>query len=291
MGRTGEAFERLVAVMAKLRAPDGCPWDRVQTQDSLRQWLLEETYEVLEAMVSDDAAHHREELGDLLLQVVFQAQLRAEEGSFDVAAVADGITEKMVRRHPHVFGDQAVAAGAEGALEVRALWNALKKREKRRDSALDGIPPALPALLRALRLGQKAAAVGFDWGSAAEVLVKLDEERAELAEALGPEGRWAAAPTVPGHAAVAPAPAAVAHELGDCLFTLVNLARHLGVDPEAALQDANARFDQRFRGLEAGLKAEGRRVEGTEAAELEARWQAVKRALAAPEGDAEPQIP
>lgn len=279
MGRAGEAFERLIEVMARLRAPDGCPWDRVQTQDSLRQWLLEETYEVLEAMVGDDALHHREELGDLLLQVVFQTRLREEGGAFDAADVANGIAEKMIRRHPHVFADaEGNTLDLKGAGEVRALWTTLKTREKKRDSALDGIPTALPALLRALRLGQKAAAVGFDWGTAIEVLEKIDEERAELAEALAPE-------------APVRDPAAVAHELGDYLFTVVNLCRHLGVDPEAALQDANGRFSERFRGVERGLKADGIGFRDATTAELEDRWQASKRAIAeakaaapAPEG-------
>ncbi len=254
--RYGEAFERIVEVMARLRAPDGCPWDREQTLDSLRQWLLEETYEVLEAIDGGDPAAHRDELGDLLLQIVFQSRIREEEGAFDAADVANAIADKMLRRHPHVFGDEQ----ASDREAVRRRWSELKAEEKGRESALDGVPKALPALLRAMRVGQKAAAVGFDWSNRLEVLAKLDEERAELSEALL-EGD----------------PAAVHHELGDYLFTVVNLARHLGVDPEGALQDTTRRFEARFRHVEGGVLRAGGRMQDTPADELEERWQAAKK--------------
>lgn len=255
--RAGEAFARLVALMARLREPGGCPWDREQSLHSLRPYLLEETYEVLEALEHDDAAAHREELGDLLFQVVFQARIREEEGHFDAGAVADGIREKLERRHPHVFGDVQVSDRDE----VARNWHAIKAREKKRESALDGIPAAMPALLRAGRIGAKAATVGFDWPDLEGVLDKLDEEKAELlaARATGD-------------------PAAITHELGDLLFTVVNLARHLGVEPETALQQATSRFEKRFRTMEADLKANGRTVAETDAATLDAAWRRVKAA-------------
>lgn len=256
MARTGEAFERLVTIMARLRAPDGCPWDRKQSLGTLREWLVEETYEVLDAIERDDVVDHREELGDLLLQVVFQAQIRAEQGAFDVADVATVIADKMERRHPHVFGDLVV----DGPNDVRANWWALKRVEKaERESLLDGIPPGLPGLLRAYRLGQKAARAGFDWPNTDGVFEKLIEEAHEVQAAL-------AAGSVEQ----------VRQEMGDYLFTVVNLCRHLGVDPEAALQSTNHKFDRRFRAVETGLKADGYTVAETDLDELESRWQAAK---------------
>jgi len=255
--RAGEAFARLVTLMARLRDPGGCPWDREQCLESLRSYLLEESYEVLEALDGGVPAEHREELGDLLFQVVFQARIREEEGHFDAAAVADAIHDKLVRRHPHVFGDAQVTDRDE----VARNWHVIKAQEKKRESALDGVPMAMPALLRAGRIGAKAARVGFDWPDVAGVLQKLEEERQELDEARAN-----------GDAA------AVAHEVGDLLFTVVNLARHLGVEPETALQQANARFEGRFRWMEAQLRAAGRAVADTDAATLEAAWQAAKQA-------------
>ncbi|MEZ4472523.1 MAG: nucleoside triphosphate pyrophosphohydrolase [bacterium] len=252
----GQAFGRLVALMARLRAPDGCPWDRRQSLQSLRAYLIEETYEVLEALDDDDPVAHREELGDLLFQVVFQARIREEEGHFDAAAVADGIREKLERRHPHVFGD----AQLDDPEAVARSWHAIKAREKPRESALDGIPRGLPALLRAERLGARAARVGFDWPDVEGVLAKLEEEQRELAAARAD-----------GDAA------AVHHEVGDLLLTVASLARHLGVDPEAALEAANHRFEQRFRGVESRLQAAGGRVQDADAATLDAAWEAVKR--------------
>ncbi|MCA9540628.1 MAG: nucleoside triphosphate pyrophosphohydrolase [Myxococcales bacterium] len=258
----GAEFERLVAIMARLRAPDGCPWDRKQTLDSLRQWLVEETYEVLDAIERRDVRAHCDELGDLLLQVVFQAQIRAEEGSFDVGDVARAIADKMQRRHPHVFGDAVI----DDTAELRRAWAQIKAQEQsargERRGTLDGVPPALPALLRALRLGQKAAGVGFDWPDVTRVMAKIDEERDELIAAMadGDPGR-------------------VEAELGDLLFSVVNLARHLNVDPETALHAASARFSARFSAVEAGVRADGHEISTLAIDALEARWQAAKRRL------------
>lgn len=252
--------------MARLRAPDGCPWDREQTLESLRKYLVEETYEVLEALESGDVREHCEELGDLLLQVVFQARIREEAGAFTVADVADAISEKLVRRHPHVFGDGSTIA--EDAAAVVRNWAVIKAEEKaakgvEKRSALDGVPAAMPALQRALRVSEKAAAAGFDWRAVDGVLEKLDEEAGELRAALRA-----------GDAAE------IEHELGDYLFTVANVCRHLGVDAEAALRGSTRRFEDRFRTMEAGLAAEGHALRALPDEELERRWQAAKRALA-----------
>ncbi len=252
----GEAFERLVAVIARLRGPDGCPWDRAQTLESMRPYLVEETYEVLEAIDAGTPEDHRVELGDLLMQIVFQARLREEAGAFDVAGVADAITDKLVRRHPHVFGDAAEADGTQ------RRWHELKRREGR-ESALDGVPLAMPALLRARRLGEKAAGAGFDWRAPEDVFGKLDEETAELREAVGCGDR-----------------AAIEAELGDLLFTVVNLSRKLDVDPEAALRGTARRFEQRFRRLERVARDEGHPdLHDLPDEELERRWQRAKADL------------
>jgi len=253
--RHGEAFDRLVTVMARLRAPDGCPWDQEQTLASLRQWLLEETYEVLEAIDAGDPRSHCDELGDLLLQIVFQARIREEEGAFDAADVAHAIADKMERRHPHVFGDEV----ARDSAAVSRRWSELKEAEGR-ESALDGIPTALPALLQALRTGEKAANVGFDWTDPSGVFAKLDEETAELRAAMDSGDAQA-----------------VESEVGDLLFTVVNLCRHLQVDPEAALRGTTRRFERRFRSLEATVRGTGRRLAELDIETLEAGWQAAKK--------------
>ena len=267
----GVAFGRLVALMARLRAPDGCPWDRRQSLESLRAYLIEETYEVLEALDDGDPGAHREELGDLLFQVVFQARIREEEGHFDAAAVADGIREKLERRHPHVFGD-AVLADAEA---VAQSWHAIKAQEKadrrtRRaarglpdDSAkgqLDGVPPSLPSLSRALKLQQKAAKVGFDWGAAGPVLDKIEEEIGELRAAIAGGNQ-----------------AEAADEFGDILFALVNLGRHLKVEPEAALRATNEKFRRRFAHIEARLAEQDRTPDEASLDEMEALWVEAKK--------------
>ncbi|MCK6569513.1 nucleoside triphosphate pyrophosphohydrolase [Myxococcota bacterium] len=262
-----EAFTRLVGIMARLRSPGGCPWDREQTLSTLRPYLLEETYEVLDAMEAGDAREHCEELGDLLLQVVFQARVREEAGDFDIADVAQAIADKLVRRHPHVFGDGSVVA--DDAATVVKNWSEIKAAEKasagtQRKSALDGVPAALPALLRATRIGEKAAAAGFDWREAGGVLDKLDEEALELREAVARGDR-----------------ASIEAEMGDYLFTLVNACRHLGIDAESALRGTTRRFEQRFRVLEAGVLDDGHpNLRALDDEALERRWQAAKRLLA-----------
>lgn len=255
--KAGKAFERLCRIMARLRAPGGCPWDAEQTIDSLKPYLIEEAYEVLEAIERDDAGKHREELGDLLLQVVFQAEVTQEQPSFDITDVVDSISEKLLRRHPHVFSD-ATAKDATGALRN---WESVKARERGADeSVLDGIPPTLPALLRALRTGEKAAAVGFDWPSIEGVEAKVDEELRELRAVLAADN----------------AEAARYEEMGDLLFALVNWARHLGIDAEAALRDATHKFARRFRRIERDVGERGLATADVPLDELERIWERVK---------------
>jgi tetrapyrrole methylase family protein/MazG family protein len=255
-------FARLVSIMARLRSPGGCPWDRAQSRDDLKPYLVEETYEVLDAIESRDPTKLREELGDLLLQVVFHARIAEEEGAFTIEDVARSINEKLIRRHPHVFGD--VEARTPG--EVLQNWEAIKKEEKRENgqrdpSALDGVPRALPALLKAFRLGQKAARVGFDWEERRQVEAKVEEEWRELREAVARGEKEE-----------------IREEMGDFLFALTNLCRFLEVDPEDALQGANAKFIRRFRALERTAREEGREIHGMTLEEMDALWDRVKAA-------------
>jgi MazG family protein len=253
----GEAFARLCRIMARLRGPGGCPWDREQTPSSLKPYLIEEAYETVDAIDSGDREALREELGDLLLQVVFHAELSHEGGSFDVAAVAGGIADKLVRRHPHVFGDQK-ADGSGGALRN---WEAVKATERPRSKGvLDSIPRGQPALLRAMRSGEKAGAVGFDWSAPADVVTKVDEELGELRTAMSSGDS-----------------AAMTEELGDLLFALVNLSRRLGVDAESALHRATDKFQRRFAFMERELRAGGRTPRDASMAELDGLWDAAKR--------------
>ena len=244
------AVEDLVELVARLRRD--CPWDRAQTPASLRPYLLEEASELLDAIDSEEAERVREELGDLLFQIVLLARMYEENGAFGLQQVAEGIHRKMVERHPHIF---AGARASDGSL---ASWERQKAKAGR--SRIDGVPPGLPALVRAHRVAEKAAGVGFDWPDLAGVLGKVDEERAELAEALQNGD-----------------PAAVAHEYGDLLLALANLGRFIGVSGEDALRMANSRFERRFRGVEARAEAAG--VEPADAGldRLEAWWQDVKR--------------
>lgn len=253
----GLAFERLVGVMARLRAPGGCPWDREQTLASLKPYLVEEAYEVLEAIDLGGADEHREELGDLLLQVVFQAELRREEGAFDAADVAHGIADKLVRRHPHVFEHQ----GVEEASEALKHWEQRKAEEKKGRSVLGGVPRNLPALLRAQRVGEKASQVGFDWPGLDGPLDKIREELAELQEAIASKDQ-----------------SAVEAELGDLLFSVVNVARFLQVGAEDALRNTTDRFMARFQRVEAQLAKAGKSVADTPLESLERMWQDAKRA-------------
>jgi MazG family protein len=238
--------------MRRLLAPDGCPWDREQTLETLKPFLLEETYELLEAM-DGAAGHHCEELGDLLMQIVFQAELRA--GEFTIDDVVRGIAKKLVSRHPHVFGDVKLDTSAQ----VLEQWSELKKKEKGARKTLDGVPRALPALARAAKLGERAAQVGFDWPDAAGPRAKIDEELRELDAATDP--------------------AAVQRELGDLLFAVVNLARKRGVDAEAALRGTIERFTARFGFVEERLAAAGRAPKHATLAEMDALWEEAKRAL------------
>jgi XTP/dITP diphosphohydrolase/ATP diphosphatase len=275
-------FEKSVEIMARLRAPDGCPWDREQSFDSIRKYTLEETYEVFDAIERRDWPHLKDELGDLLLQVLFYAEMAANEGHFTIAEVLDNLNRKLVRRHPHVFGDEASRAAGNRAdvdaagtsAEVLRNWEEIKAAEALHaadaasaqvppKSRLDGVQRAMPALAEAAKLGAKAQKAGFDWPSWRDLLPKLAEETAEL-EAEAASDDPARKP-------------AVEAELGDLLFTVVNLGRHLGVDSEMALRGCNLRFRERFREMEV---AAARPLEELSAAELEELWAGAKRKLA-----------
>ena len=255
----GTRLPELVAIMERLLADDGCPWDREQSLQTLRPFLIEEAYEVLEAIDANDPAGHCDELGDLLFQIVFQAALRAREGAFGIDDVVGAIAHKMTFRHPHVFGDAKV----KDSKEVLVNWDLLKEKEgkKKKDSALDGVPAGLPALLRAQRIGEKAAKVGFDWPDIAGVVAKVKEELLEIDGAVASGD-----------------PAAITHEVGDLLLAASRLSAKLGVPPEDALREATARFERRFRGVEAQLAAQGRGPRDATLEEMDAMWVAVKRA-------------
>ncbi|MCU0857492.1 MAG: nucleoside triphosphate pyrophosphohydrolase [Pontiellaceae bacterium] len=251
-------IERLLEIMRKLRGPGGCPWDREQTLDSLKSSLIEETYEVIDAIEGGDRTELCGELGDLLLQVVFQAQICAEEAAFNFDDVVNGIADKLVRRHPHVFG--AVKANTSG--EVLRNWEKIKKTEKKVEnprSLVAGIPRHLPALAKANLVQKRVARAGFEWEEIGGVVDKLDEELAEVKEALTRKDA-----------------AAIREELGDLMFSVVNLSRYLGHEPEEVLNENIAKFMRRFQSLENRLHAEGREPEACSVAELEAVWVAVK---------------
>ena len=265
-------IDQLLDVMARLRDPaTGCPWDLEQNFATIAPYTIEEAYEVAEAIRQDDRAALRDELGDLLLQVVFHAQMAREDGSFDFDEVARGIADKMIRRHPNVFGDDETEARHSAPAQMRS-WEAQKAVEReakaqaegRRASALDGVAQALPALLRAEKLQKRAARVGFDWPGPEPVYDKVLEEVAELRDATG--------------APAARDPDAVAEEVGDLLFACVNLARHVGVDPEAALRAANAKFTARFHRIEAALAASGQSARDVGLHELDRLWEEAKQA-------------
>jgi len=248
-------FDRLVEIMAKLRAPGGCPWDAQQTHESLRPYLLEEAYEVLEAVDDADLGRLCGELGDLLLQVVFHAQLASERGDFDIADVCRKISDKLEYRHPHVFGTVEVS----GADEVLTNWERLKRQEEEhqeRESALDGVPRDLPALQQADKLQKRAAKVGFDWQTIQGPLHKIEEELREVQAAEDPTES--------------------AHEIGDLLFAVCNVARFLKVDPEGALRQANRRFDTRFRSVERQAAAQGRKLADMTLEEMDVLWEQAK---------------
>jgi MazG family protein len=254
---TAPAIQQLRAIVARLRAPGGCPWDREQTHASLRAGLIEEAYEVVEAINSADDANLREELGDLLLQSVFHAQIASEEGRFTFDDVARGIAEKLVRRHPHVFGEDKCADSAE----VLRRWDDIKRAEKGAavQSAVDGISGGLPALMRAEKVQKKAARTGFDWSEAAPVIAKVREELAEIESAIAGD-----------HAA------GIEEEIGDLLFTVVNLARKLRIDSETALQRSTEKFIARFKAVEQIARERALALEKMTLAELDALWDEVK---------------
>jgi tetrapyrrole methylase family protein / MazG family protein len=262
------AIERLLEIMTRLRAPDGCAWDREQTPATLKPQMLEEVYEVIEAIDSGSAAHLTEELGDLLLHIVFQAQIAREVGDFTFADVANGVADKLIRRHPHVFGDLKTDDPAKIVIQ----WNELKKIEKpERQSVLDGVPRALPALMRAEALQKKAKSVGFDWPDVQGSLDKIREEIAEVTAEVQSDFAFAQA----NEAKFSPTPE-TAEELGDLLFSIVNLTRHLKLDAEELLTGANDKFARRFRAVEARIKAQGKTMTDCTLEELDAAWNAVK---------------
>jgi len=257
--------------MARLRAPGGCPWDREQSSESLRAFVIEEAYEVVEAVDGGDRHDLAEELGDLLLQVVFLAELGREEGSFSIDEVTEAICAKLIRRHPHVFGDEEVANTAE----LLRNWERIKEEEraakgeaaKVAKGRFDGIPVAMPALMRALQISERVVRLGFDWPNLDGVLSKVEEELHELAAATDPAEREM--------------------EFGDLLFTVVNAGRHLGLDAEQALRRSNAKFVDRFTALEQRASADGVDLHDLTAAAWEQRWQAVKRDSSADAADAD----
>ena len=268
------ALLNLLTLMAQLRDPDtGCPWDVQQDFASIAPYTIEEAYEVADAIARGDIADLLDELGDLLLQVVFHARIAEEAGHFDFTAVAAAISDKLVRRHPHVFGDQ----GKISAATQSASWESLKAAERaanaaakgRPESVLDGVPLPFPALLRAYKLQRRAARVGFDWPELAPVAAKVEEEWAELTAEIDNAGDQAR----------------LTEEVGDLLFAVVNLARHLEIDPEAALRAGNAKFERRFRAVEDGFREKGRQMAAASLEDMEVLWNAAKASEKGESGD------
>jgi MazG family protein len=292
---TGERFEKAVAIMARLRAPGGCPWDREQTFDSIKPYTLEETYEVLEAIDNRDWDELTAELGDLLLQVLFYAEMAHEQGSFSIDDVLDRLSSKLIDRHPHVFG----SVKADTSADVLRNWEALKAEEKKKrlaagggkrakdkenpESVLAGVSSAIPGLLEAFKLSSRAAHVGFEWPNIEGIFDKLHEETEELRQNLNefpapgpqPPGRGVAGA---GQRKISdPLRARLEEEVGDLFFVLVNIARYLSLDPESALKKTNRKFKQRFQWMEKQLRASGRNPQQASIEELEALWQQSKR--------------
>ena len=261
MTSAGDAFQKLVDIMKRLRAPGGCPWDREQTIQSLRGFVLEETYEVLDAIDRDDHDALRGEIGDLLFEGVFLAQIETDEGRFTVADSLEAIAEKLIRRHPHVFG---TTAGVDSPGKVVEQWEQIKAREQKdagqKRGLLSGVPKAMPSLLRAHEIGTRVAAVGFDWANSEDVVGKIEEEVAELRAAVTHEGRER-----------------TEEEMGDLLFSIANLARKLGIEPESALRKANEKFSARFGALERRFEDEGQSLQGATLEQMERVWGEIKK--------------
>jgi len=251
-----KSFDDLVRIMAKLRGEEGCPWDRRQTKATLKPFLIEETYEILETLDASDDEGLREELGDLLFHIIFMARIAQEEGAFNIYDVIQTVSEKMIRRHPHVFGRSQVS----GPHEVEVNWANLKVKEKPNRSLMEGVPRYLPALMRAYQLTKRASKVGFDWEDKNQVWCKLEEELKEFKDALQ-DGTMTK----------------VKDELGDILFTMVNLARFIGLDPEDALRTATDRFVERFKYIEKRLQEEGKVPQEVSLAEMDALWEESKK--------------
>jgi MazG family protein len=271
MSHTGEAFERLVEVMRTLRSPQGCPWDREQTLDSLTHFVLEEAHEVVDAIERGDSAALREEIGDHVFEGVFLAEVAAEAGLFTIDDSLRTVVDKLLRRHPHVFQengqvhDDASKERAPSADAALDRWNTLKAQERagsgQPHTTLGSVPKSLPSLLRAYKIGKRVAGVGFDWATTTDVVAKIEEEVAELRETLEKE------PTNAAHAE---------EEMGDLLFALANLSRKLGIEPEAALRKANEKFTKRFTQMEERFEASGRSLDSATLEEMEAEWQKIK---------------
>ncbi|MGA3300208.1 MAG: nucleoside triphosphate pyrophosphohydrolase [Candidatus Acidiferrales bacterium] len=294
--RAGKWFEKLVALQARLRGPGGCPWDREQTHQSLRKFLIEETYEVLDAMESSDAKHFSSELGDLLLQVIFHSILAEETGAFTISDVIESVHTKMVRRHPHVFGN----VKAKNSKEVLKNWEQIKAQERAEkasdaptavgsetsepsagpESILGDVPKSLPAALETYQLTRRAARVGFDWEDLRGIFEKIDEEKSEIVDSLDHLAKRAAEQKLETDPNTKPAPPDLAHleeEVGDLLFAAVNVARFVGTDPEIALKHANRKFLRRFQWMENAAHAEGRKFADLPRERMEALWDLSKQ--------------
>ncbi|MDP6339958.1 MAG: nucleoside triphosphate pyrophosphohydrolase [Candidatus Marinimicrobia bacterium] len=256
MGDIGKKFEELVEIVERLRAPDGCPWDREQTNESLLPYFIEEAYELIESVDEENWKTVTEELGDLLLHVVFQAAIGADKGKFKLEESLSTVNEKLVKRHPHVFGD----VQADAAFHAKQNWEAAKHKEKRRKSRLDGVPKNLPALVRAQRLQQKASYAGFDWDKVEQVWDKIHEEILELKEAQSKSAKE--------H---------ITEEIGDVLFAVVNLARYLEIPAEDALRKTNQKFTSRFSQVEKGIKTQGKELEEATLEEMDVIWNKAKQ--------------
>ena len=254
--RIGRQFSRLVEILDTLRGPEGCPWDREQTEETIANYFLEEVYEALEALQSRDYGSLAEELGDVMMELVFLTQIAKEKGYFTMAEVLDGINKKMIRRHPHVFGKKRL----KGSAEVEEAWNEQKKSEKERESVFEGIAKSSPALLTTFLIGLRASSCGFDWSRAYDVIQKAKEEVAELEKAIQESNEEQ-----------------MKGEIGDVLFSLANVSRHLGVNPEIALREANEKFIRRFRFIEKELKKEGKEPGQASLEEMDRIWEEAKK--------------